>query len=107
MRRPKALNIGIGEMKSASTKCLSCGRGMTVNEHGFLDCASCRASTLSPGLTAAKAASPSKTRASKDAAHNVWNVLKLFWPDLIALLAIALCTILLGEMLLDMIRRHL
>jgi len=107
LRRSKALNIGIGEMKSANTKCLSCGRGMTVNEHGFLDCASCRASTLSPGLTAAKAASPSKTRVSKDAAQNAWNAVKIFWPDMIALFAIALCTILLGEMLLDMIRRHL
>jgi hypothetical protein len=78
-----------------------------VNEHGFLDCATCRQSPPTAVSTTAQASNSANGRAPGSAWRNLWNAVRLFWPDLIALLAIAGCTILLGEMLLDMLRRHL
>lgn len=95
-------------MKIANKICLGCGRPLTVNEHGFLDCPACRqvpAATLAaaskpPGAAGIRAAAAGASRTAR-------SYLKLFWPDFIALVAIAACTILLGELLLDMLRRNL
>lgn len=93
-------------MKSANKFCLGCGRQLTVNEHGFLDCSSCR-QTPGTTITARKPASAAGLRAAAaGASRSAWSFTRLFWPDFIALVAIAACAILLGELLFDMLRRN-
>lgn len=95
-------------MKSANTNCPNCGRSLTINEHGFLDCRSCRHPGMSTISTAGKAPSGGHLRgAVVGPSRNVRGAVRLFWPDFIALAAIAACMFLLGQMLFDMLRRHL
>lgn len=95
-------------MQSAYRNCPSCGRSLTINEHGFLDCGNCRHPSTATDSAAGKAPRRGYLRgAVVGPLRGIRGAVRLFWPDFIALFAIAACMVLLGQMLIDMLRRHL
>lgn len=92
-------------MKSAITTCPQCGRRLSPSDGEGPYCSTCRTAAV-PRSTAASARQvgtglPAASGLPKGISH----FLRLFWGDIMALVAIAICAGLLGQLLVEMIVR--